>query len=221
MSKYSFSISQIGVVAVKKVTDAGNHRFTVTPDDDISELPDEVQDYCEENWTPKLRETYAKHLVETRPSPLGLADINIQVNDAIESSLMDLVGYPSQSEIASWPNKIEAANRVKSGASQSELLLSPTMQKYGVDIGAAADIVHLRVRLYEFAKAGFEVLQHKIVVALSDVAPEEYDQLVGSMLGEINEQHMDFLLIIEAAKLGDLGPLEDAEQNMLDAHFSE
>jgi hypothetical protein len=64
MSKLnSVDVFKNGSVSIcEDLEDKPNHRRTLCPGDDISTEPQEVQDACNEAWTPEVVQAYREHL---------------------------------------------------------------------------------------------------------------------------------------------------------------
>lgn len=138
------------------------------------------------------------------------------VRSMLESTVLALAGNPGQAEIASWPNKIEAARRVVSGDSSAEIILAPTVARFGVDMAGAAQIVLLRSRLYELAKVVAETMEATTLAALEAATPETVQALLHGLQEQIDTRTAEFVGIRGAAITGDMSFIQAAEQQFLD-----
>ena len=139
----------------------------------------------------------------------------LEIRGRLESSVLDLAGNPGPAEIASWPNKIEAARLIVSGASESAIILAPTVAKFGVDMAGAAQIVLLRSRLYELAKVVAETMEATTLAALEAATPETVQALLDGLQEQIDTRTAEFTAIRGAATTGDMSLIEAAEAQLL------
>jgi hypothetical protein len=64
MIKNISNVGEFKVVHVLSVSDGVKHRITLSPGADISTEPQEVQDACNEAWTPEVVAAYEAHKAE-------------------------------------------------------------------------------------------------------------------------------------------------------------
>lgn len=143
-------------------------------------------------------------------------EYQISIRNALEGTVLALAGNPGQAEIASWPNKIEAARRIVSGDSSAEIILAPTVARFGVDMAGAAQIVLLRSRLYELAKVVAETMEATTLAALEAATPETVQALLDGLQEQIDTRTAEFVGIRGAAITGDMSFIQAAEQQFLD-----
>jgi len=119
MSGYSISIDPYGVVLVRQTLNGDNHRYTLTPEQDIAGQPDEIRAFCAAHWTPQTRQVYAAYQERIPSSSATTQEVMdraiLTLKDLHASFLQAHAGQPTLQEYATWKLKEDAARAYLDG----------------------------------------------------------------------------------------------------------